>query len=110
MPSCAAIAPDIRLTYVGANPEPVKAVLTGHDRVRAFFERILRRLDMTRFEPAEFVTHGNTVVVFGSETGTVRETGEPFHNEWAQKYDVQDGLVRALTEFNVQIPSRRDRA
>ncbi len=104
------IAPDIRLTYVGANPEPAKAVLTGHERVRGFFERILRRLEMSRFEPAEFVVQGDTVVVFGSETGTVRSTGEPFHNEWAQKYEVVDGLVSALTEYNVQIPPRRDRS
>ena len=103
------VAPDVRLTYVGANPEPAKAVLTGHDRVRGFFERILRRLDMSRFEPREFVVQGDTVVVFGSETGTVRATGDTFHNEWAQKYEVVGGLIRALTEYNVQVPERRDR-
>lgn len=102
----ATLSPEVRIVYVGANPKPVKAVLVGHERARRFFEGILRRLEMSRFEPAEFIVQGGTVVVFGSEAGIVRANGAPFRNEWAQRYVVEDGLVRELTEYNVEIPPR----
>ena len=102
----ATLSPEVRIVYVGANPDPVKAVLIGHERARRFFDGILRRLEVSRFEPVEFVVQGETVVVFGSETGTVRANGAPFHNEWAQKYVVEGGLVRELTEYNIEVRPR----
>ena len=65
--------------------------MTGHDDVRRFFEQILGRLDMRAFEPGEFIAEGSIVVVFGTEAGVVRETDEPFRNEWVQRYTVTDG-------------------
>ena len=46
---------------------------------------------------------GKTVVVFGSESGKVRATGQAFHNEWAQKYVVEAGLIVDMAEWNVPI-------
>ena len=63
---------DSRLIYVGANPKPTKAELVGHANVRRFFEAIIRRLELKAFESIEFVVQGDTVVVFGSESGALR--------------------------------------
>jgi ketosteroid isomerase-like protein len=90
-------------TYVGANPRPIKAELVGHANVRRFFEGIIKRLEITTFQTGEFVSEGNTVVVFGSESGTVRSTGAAFRNEWVQKYVVRDNLITEMAEYNVQI-------
>jgi ketosteroid isomerase-like protein len=49
----ATLSPEVRIVYVGANPQPVQAVLVGHERARRFFEGIFRRLEVSRFEPAE---------------------------------------------------------
>ena len=38
--------------------------------------------------------------------GTVRATGRPFRNEWAQRYAVRDGLIVEMTEYNVQVEPR----
>jgi hypothetical protein len=46
-------------------------------------------LVITSYEAREFVTENDTVVVFGHESGTVSATGEPFRNEWVQKYVVR---------------------
>jgi ketosteroid isomerase-like protein len=100
------VHPDSRWTYVGANPRPVRAELVGHAEVRRFFEGILRRLEMTAFEAAEFVAEGDTVAVFGHEAGTVRATGQPFRNEWAQKYVVRENLIVEMAEYNVQVEPR----
>jgi uncharacterized protein len=97
------VHPDSRWTYVGANPRPAKGVYVGRDGAKRFFENILRNLDMTAFHLREFVTENDTVVVFGFEAGTVKATGKPFRNEWAQKYVVQDGLITEMEEYNIQV-------
>lgn len=83
--------------------------MKGHEEVRRFFERILSRLDMHTFEPSEFVTEDSTVVVFGTEEGVVRKTGEPFHNEWVQKYVVTSGLITEMVEFNIVLQTASER-
>ncbi len=97
------VHPDSRWTYVGANPRPAKGVYVGKDGAKKFFGRILRNLDMKEFQPGEFVTENDTVVVFGFESGTVKATGDPFRNEWAQKYVVRDGLITEMEEYNIQV-------
>ena len=97
------VHPDSRWTYFGANPKPTKAEFAGRPRVRSFFERIIRRIEMMEFTPTDFIVEGNAVVVFGSESGTVRHTGQRFHNEWTQKYVVEDNLIVAMVEYNIQV-------
>lgn len=103
------VHPNSRWTYFGADPRPRHARMQGHDEVRRFFERILSRLDMRSFEPTEFVAQDSTVVVFGSEEGVVRKTGEPFRNEWVQKYVVTRGLITEMVEFNTVVQPSSDR-
>jgi ketosteroid isomerase-like protein len=99
------VHPDSRWTYIGANPRPAKGTYVGRDGVRKFFENILRNLTMTTFQPREFVTENDTVVVFGAESGTVRATGDSFGNEWAQKYVVRNDLIIEMEEYNIQVMS-----
>lgn len=94
-------------TYYGANPRLASAQFEGHVAVRKFFQRILERLDMSEFNTDEFVVEGDTVVVFGSEAGTVRATGQSFRNVWTQKYVVRDGLIFRMVEYNIQTEPNR---
>ena len=100
------VHPDSRWIYHGANPRLSRAELIGHAKVRRFFEGIFSRLEMTEFNMDEFVVQGDTVVIFGSEAGTVRATGQAFRNAWAQKYVVRDGLIVAMAEYNIQVEPR----
>ena len=97
---------DSRWTYVGAHPRPAKDIYVGRDGVRKFFENIIRNLTITIFDAREFVTEANSVVIIGSESGTVNATGNPFRNEWAQKYVVQNGLITEMEEYNIQVDPR----
>lgn len=97
------VHPDSKWTYIGANPRLSKAELVGHAGVRKFFERILQRLNMTAFNTDEWIVQNNTVVIFGSESGTVIATGEAFQNEWAQKYVVEDNFITSMVEYNIQV-------
>ena len=47
------VHPDSRWTYYGANPRPTTAEFRGRAEVRKFFEGILKRLEMTAFNPGE---------------------------------------------------------
>lgn len=100
------VHPDSEWTYYGANPRLSRATFVGHDRVRRFFEGILERLEITAFNTDEFIAEGDTVVIFGSEAGTVRATGQPFRNAWAQKYVVRDNQIVEMAEYNVQVEPR----
>jgi uncharacterized protein len=97
------VHPDSRWTYIGANPRPAKGTYVGKDGARRFFETVLRNLSMTTFQPTQFVAENDTVVVFGFESGTVKRTGTPFRNEWAQKYVVRNGLIMEMAEYNIQV-------
>jgi len=96
---------DSRWTYIGANPGLSKVTFVGKDGARKFFESVLRNLNMTTFQPTHFVTENDTVVVFGFESGTVKRTGTPFRNEWAQKYVVRNDLIIEMEEYNIQVDS-----
>lgn len=100
------VHPDSHWTYIGANPQLARAEFVGRAKVRRFFERILARLEMTAFNTDEFIVQGDTVVIFGSESGTVRATGQPFRNEWTQKYVVRDNLITSMVEYNIQVEPR----
>ena len=60
-------------------------------------------MEMSAFNTDEFIVQGETVVVFGSESGKVKATGQPFHNEWPQKYVVQDNQITEMSEYNIQV-------
>jgi ketosteroid isomerase-like protein len=100
------VHPDSHWTYYGANPKPSKAEFVGKARVRRFFEGILARTEMTAFNTNEFIVHGDTVVIFGSESGKMKATGQPFHNEWTQKYVVKDNRITNMVEYNIQLEPR----
>lgn len=100
------VHPDSRWTYIGANPRLARADFSGHERVRKFFAGILERLEMDSFNADEFIVEGDTVVIFGSESGTVRATGRSFRNEWTQRYDVENGLITRMVEYNIQVEPR----
>jgi ketosteroid isomerase-like protein len=99
----ATVHPESRWSYLGANPAISTAEFTGRAAVRGFFEGIMHRLAFTSFDPEEVVVQKDTVVVFGSEAGTVRATGQPFRNRWVQKYVVQGGMIVSMSEYNVQV-------
>lgn len=94
-----------RWLYIGANPRLSKKEYVGKAQVRQFFERIAERLEMTAFNTDEFVVDEDTVVAFGSETGMMKGTGQPFHNEWVQKYVVKDNLITRMVEYNIRVES-----
>jgi ketosteroid isomerase-like protein len=72
---------------------------TGKARVREFFEELARGYDFTRFEPHEFISSGDVVVVLLSIAGIARATGLRAANEAAHLFRVRDGKVCEFREY-----------
>ena len=69
------------------------------------FERILERLESRRSIPTASSSRGH-FVIFGSEAGIVKATGQPFRNEWCQSYVVEGSLIVEMVEYNIQFEPR----
>lgn len=80
------VHPRSRWIYYGANPRISRAEFNGREQVRRFFEGIVKVLNMSAFNIGEIVAQGRTVVGFGSESGTVRATGQPFSQRVGSEY------------------------
>ena len=72
---------------------------TGRQEVAGFFEAVNQLFDIRRFEPREFITHGDRVVVLGSETAAARSTGKVIDLDWVHVFTLRSGKVVALQEF-----------
>ena len=99
----ATVHSESRWKYYGANPRLSAGEFNGRDEVGRFFEGIVARVEVTAFEPREWVAEGDTVVIFGSESGRVRATGEEFTNVWSQKYVVRENLIVEMEEYNIEV-------
>ncbi len=72
---------------------------SGKDAVRSFFEELARGFDFTRFEPHEFVSSGDVVLVLLSIAGIARATGVPAANEAAHVFRVRGGKISEFREY-----------
>lgn len=89
----ARVAPDVDWVVYGPAELPFTGDFSGHDGVLRFFQTIGQISAHTAFEPREFVVDGDSVVAFGHEAGTIRETGRPFGSNWAHSFTFGDGKV-----------------
>ena len=72
---------------------------SGHQQVGEFFNALNETFDIQRFEPREFITHGDRVIVLGSETTGVRATGKVIELDWVHVFTVRNGKVVAFQDF-----------
>lgn len=71
----------------------------GRDQVRRFFATIAETLEITQFEPREFISQGDKVVVLGYYGGRVKATGRQYASEWAHVFTLRDGKVVKFREY-----------
>src|SRR5690242_1264392 len=60
----------------------------GHSSVADFFQKLNGIVEIESFEPREFVTEGDRVLVTGCSRGRVRSTGRMFDNRWVMAFSV----------------------
>ena len=73
---------------------------SGKDFVPAFFGAIFGSVDVTAFEPQEFVAQGDTVVSIGSFSCHARANDKDATTRWIFVWKFRDGMVSSYEQFH----------
>lgn len=92
-------AEDINWKIPEVNGSPFNAETNGRENVREFFGKLGETEEFTTFEPKEFITEGNKVVVLGSSNGNIKTTGRNFKTDWVHIFTLEDGKINSFLEF-----------
>ena len=84
---------DVEWSLQGPSVIPWAGTRHGHEGVTEFFSLLGETLEFEQFEPREFITQGDTVVVLGYERSLVKSTGRTFEQEWAHIYTLREGKI-----------------
>jgi hypothetical protein len=72
---------------------------TGKPAVEAFFKEISERHDYKAFEPREFHTSKDTVLVIGRQHVVLKANGKAFASDWVHVFRIEGGKVNSFREF-----------
>jgi ketosteroid isomerase-like protein len=92
------LAPDCRWIVPGRGI-PSAGIYNGREGAARFFQVLSETEKITRFEPREYFTHGDDVVVLGFEEIQVIATGKKATTNWAMLFRVRDGQVASYESF-----------
>ena len=91
---------DANVSWVTPGPEdmPTAGTRRGHAAVRDFFSTLLGMIEIADFQPQQFLTSGDTVVVLGTDVSKVRATGKTIAFQWVHIFTVRNDRVVAFEE------------
>jgi ketosteroid isomerase-like protein len=78
---------------------PVVGRRKGRDQIAGFFAKLAELQEPQLFEPRQFISDGDKVVVLGEYHWRVKSTGRSFHSDWAHVFTVKDGKVTGFQEY-----------
>jgi len=83
------------VVWTGAeNPSvPIAGTFKGKDGVMKFFSTLVENVDYSSFEPKEFFSDKEAVIVLGHHTGRVKKTGKTFDHDWCMVFRLRDGKM-----------------
>lgn len=95
----ARVAPDCRWSVPGVGAIPNAGVYTGPSGAAEFFTRLAASEEVTRFEPLEYFTSGETVVVRGYEECRVKPGGAEARTNWMMMFRLREGMLVEYESF-----------
>ena len=83
------------MVWTGAeNPNvPIAGTFKGKDGVMKFFSALAENIDYTAFEPKEFFSDKDVVIVLGHHAGKVKRTGKSFGHDWCMIFRLRGGEI-----------------
>jgi ketosteroid isomerase-like protein len=91
--------PQVTWTTPGGAEVPMAGTRHGHAAVGEFFATLASSLEITRFEPRDFLAQGDKVVVLGDDTSIVRATGKSIDFRWVHVHTVRNGKIVSVEEI-----------
>ena len=95
--ACALVAEDV-VWHLPGTPH-YSGTYKGPGGVAAFFQELNTTVGIEAFEPQEFVTAANRVLVAGWSRARVKTTGRTFNNRWVMAFTVRDGKITQFEEY-----------
>ena len=93
------LAEDIDWHFYGPKELPTSGQRKGKAEVQRFFKNVDDAWQFTSFEPRQFITQGDEVVVLGSYAGTAKGTGRKFDCQWSHVFTIQNGKCVRWREY-----------
>jgi hypothetical protein len=84
-------ADDFEFTVPGAPEIPYAGTKRTPAELTGFFQGLAEHVNMTVFEPREYIATGDRVVALGHYGGEVRRNNRPFAGDWAMVWTLRDG-------------------
>lgn len=82
------------------NPDvPYAGTFFGKEGVVDFFTKLGETVHYTYFEPKEFISQEDTIIVLGHHTGTVKGTGKSFDHDWCFHFKMHNGKLQSYFAF-----------
>jgi uncharacterized protein len=78
---------------------PYQERYDGREAVGGMFAALDENEDISHFEPHEFIAQGDKVVVLGTMSATVKDTGRDYQTDWVHIFTVRDGKVTNFKEL-----------
>jgi len=76
------------------NPKvPFAGTYNGKDELKKFFTLLGEHLEVTYFEPKEFICEGENVIVLGHQTATVKKTGKKIDQDWCFAFKLRNEKI-----------------
>lgn len=71
----------------------------GKEGVIEFFNLLDKNYMFAVFEPEEYITQDDRVIVLGHEAGTVKSTGKTFDLDWCMCFTIRNGKIQNYFGF-----------
>jgi ketosteroid isomerase-like protein len=107
-----AMTPDVIWKQPPVGPEPFAGTVHGREQLGEWFARLDAVSDVEAFEPKEFFSWGDRVVVLGYYRYRSKSTGKLWESDWAMVWTVRDGKLakgQILEDTLVQAAALRGR-
>lgn len=78
---------------------PFAGVHKGPDAVAQWWKKLGESEEALHFEPKDFISHDDKVIVTGDSEMRVKSTGKTVSAEWVQIYTLRDGKIVNFREF-----------
>ena|SRR6185295_7587397 len=92
------VSADTVWIYHGTQIIP-RGTYEGIEGARTFISNILNNTEIINFEPQQYISENNTVVVLGREHQRIKKSGKELKQKWVQIYTIKNDLITRMEEF-----------
>ena len=92
------MADDIEWDIPEMSGLPFSGKRHGRDEVVEFFGMVAQAQQLRSFEPQEFFSDADRVVVLGHHQWTVKSNGVPFDSDWVHIFTIKNGRIAAFRQ------------